>query len=189
MTARHQRTAQPDDAGVTIVEVIIYGVFSAVVAALVASMFISTVIGQSHVTTTTEATTRGQAVAQGIERALRNGRDVTVVTDASGHRVLSVLTTLDEPCQAWRVSPVGELDVAVGAGLASWGTLVEHVEAIEGTPFFSEPFRAGSDLRVRYSFAVTTDGEPVNFSGTITLRAGNDNKRVGEPNTVEAACS
>jgi Tfp pilus assembly protein PilE len=165
-----------DESGLTMVELVIYIVFSAIIAALATSVFINTVIGQSQVTTVTESTTRGQAISQSIERALRNATGATITTDGAGNAVLSVLTTLDQPCQAWRVTPAGEFAAASGNGFPTWGELSDRAEAIDGAPYFS-----WDGSRVRYSFALTTDGLPVEFSGAIMPR--------GTGGSVGGACS
>lgn len=154
-----------DESGLTMVELVLFIVFSAVIAVIATSVFINTVVSQNQVTSVTESTTRGQAIAQSIERALRNASAASITTDGAGNVVLAVVTSLDEPCQAWRVTPAGGIDASSGAGFGTWGELSDRAEAIGTTPYF-----AWDGPRVRYSYALATDGTPVNFTGAILPR-------------------
>lgn len=149
---------RPDDSGLTLVEIIIYAALSAVIAVIVTFMLINTLKGQENVTSVTTATTRGQMIAQSIDRAVRNSRDVEVSGDG---RTLKVLTTLDEPCQAWRITLDGELEVSYGQGFPDWGTLATEVVLAADHPHF---FTRSSDT-VDYAFALGTAAHDVEFIG------------------------
>lgn len=165
-----------DDSGLTLVEIIIYSALSAVIAVIVTFMFINTLKGQENVTSVTTATTRGQVIAQSIDRAVRNALDVEVSGDG---RTLKVLTTLDEPCQAWRVTDVGTIEVSYGAGFASWGVLATQAVLAEDHPRF---FSRTSDT-VDYAFALETAAHDVEFIGRSLPRT------VSGLEEVTSACS
>ncbi|GAA1933121.1 hypothetical protein GCM10009775_26410 [Microbacterium aoyamense] len=170
----HRTGLHDDDAGISLVEVIIYAALSAVIATLAAFMFINTLKGQETVTAVTTATTRGQTAVQAIERAVRNAKDVSVSSDGS---TITVLTTLATPCQSWRVSG-GALQIAQGGGAPSWKTFAEDVELPEGSSVY---FSESGDSAVSYHLAFPTDSQPVTFVGSILPRSTGG--------SVSASCS
>lgn len=165
-----------DDEGLTMVELIIYMALSTMVATIIVFLFIGTLKAQDGVTGVTQASSRGQAISQGMDRAVRTAKAVDIYTDGSGNQVLVVWSRSTQPCQAWRVTPAGALEVASGAGFAHWGTLADKVQPISGQSYFG---RDGT--RVRYTFAMVTSGKPVEFEGAVAAR--------GTLGTVGTACS
>ncbi len=161
-------SASTGDEGITMIEIVIYLVLSGVVAGLVLSMTLSTLRGQDTVTAITDASARGQAIAQGLDRALRNAKGVAMTTDADGNAVLAVFTTLPQACQAWRVTTDGTLQASSGAGFTRWGDLAERVEQVDGQPYFG-----WSGQQLRYGFALGTGGQPVNIEGAVLPRGTN----------------
>src|SRR6186713_108319 len=61
-----------DDAGLGLIELIVALLVSSVVLIAVATILVNSWLTQQDVTSTTEATTRGQLIGQNIERAMRN---------------------------------------------------------------------------------------------------------------------
>lgn len=167
-----------DDEGVTLVELVIYISFSVVIASIVMFMFINTFRGQENVTSVTEATTRGQVAAQGIERAVRNSTDFEISADGS---TLTVATTLAAKCQGWRfVGDVLEISTTAGFAEGSWRPFVDNIRR-EADPADEPPFFSEESTRLLYRFDVTTDNRPVTFAGQTLPRASGD--------SVSASCS
>lgn len=163
---RHRlHRASRDDEGLTLVELIIYMSLTVVVGTIVVSMFISTIQTQERVTAVTQATTRGQVVAQSIEKALRNAVDVSI--EGTNGDTLKVLTTLSGAgtCQAWRVTSAGTLQVSTGAGFTSWGDMATNVVTLSGARFFAQ-----DATRIAYSLGFDADGRTVDFTGAVASR-------------------
>lgn len=155
-----------DESGLTVVEIIIYLTLSVVVGTIVVTMFISTITAQDKITSTTTAITRGQAAAQGIERSLRNATAVSVSTDGE---TLKILSTLDTPCQAWRIHN-SNLEVATNTALTNWTVFAEGVTPVTGHPAFG-----WSDATVTYALSFDTDTRPVKFTGGVVPRGTGGN--------------
>lgn len=173
MIRRLRERADEDDRGISLIELIVYIALSAVVATLVTSMLISSLKGQDQVTSVTQATTRGQTIAQAIERALRNATSVVISPDS---KTLTVQTTLGEECQGFRLTSGKQLQAALGAGFHSWKPLADDVAAISGHVAFG-----WDDGAVTYSLSFATDGSPVELRGSVVPR--------GTGGDVGAACS
>jgi len=169
-----------DDSGITLVEVILYVALSVVIGTITIMIFTSSLTGQSTVTSRTEATTAGDAVARGLERALRNAKAVSIEDEGA---TLKVYTSLETACQGWRVR-AGELQVSTTPGFpeSSWNTLVrgeaatpailpviarDPAGAVQGSalPFFSP------GTQVTYALSFATTGDSVDFRGSVSSRA------------------
>lgn len=99
-----------DDAGFTLIEMlVVVGLLFAVFAA-VGGMYISTLQAERQVSTDTSSANDGQTVARSIDDAMRNGSSFYVTAGFDGGQLLVVRTagasaSLDWSCAAWYYTP------------------------------------------------------------------------------------
>lgn len=196
MTDPLRERARSDDSGLTLVELIIYMSLAVVVGTIVVSMLIGTLKGQDQVTSITQATTKGRLLAVTIEKAMRNAT-AFAVTD--GGSTLTVLTTLDKPCQRFTLQrnaaastvdrDVYDFFVYQGAKLpvgtwptASTGALASGLVLVDAEDRTSIPFVPDGTKSVQYTLWLATDlkasgrgGPNVDFSAIITPRGTGGN--------------
>ena len=152
------------DAGVTLIELIIYVVLVTLVLGGVAMILINSWRTQENVLSESEATNRGQLVSSSIERAVRNG----VAIDVQDDNTLRVHTSLggERACQGFSFAgdnaSMRMTSGALGTGWAQWQ---DGITAISGQPFLE---RDGAT--VTYAFEIATSGAPVRFVGTVAAR-------------------
>jgi len=190
MVGGRRERKDSDESGLTLIELVIYMTLAVVVGTIVVSMFIGTLKGQDQVTSTTQATTRGQVAATTIEKAMRNA---TAFAIADGGNTLQVLTTLEQPCQQFTLTrnasastagrDVYDFYVHQGAKLpagtwpsASSGALASGLVLVDGAHDTSIPFVLDG-TSVKYTLWFATDLKPsstsspnVGFSAVITPR-------------------
>ncbi|GAA5204604.1 hypothetical protein [Microbacterium jejuense] len=160
------------DAGLTLIELIVGLLVSTLVLIAIATTLANAFIAQDDVTTTTQATSRGQLMSSAVERAMRNARAYKV--DGTDGNDLYVWTTLggSQTCQAFRLI-AGTARIASGPGPINapstwpiWQTGIAQ-RSIAGSPvlFFTET----SD-GVTYTFDIKTKAAPVRFDGAAIVR-------------------
>lgn len=160
-----------DDAGLSLIELIIYVVLASVILGGMATILINSWSTQQDVQTTTQATNRGQLIGQSIERAVRNAEAFDVSPDGT---MLRVHTTLggDRACQAfwftggaaYMTSSAGPLPAATTvAWPAPWipGGVVQN----GSTAFFVQ-----DNFALTYTFDIETESAPVRFEGDVSQR-------------------
>lgn len=190
MIGRLRERVRSDDSGLTLIEMVIYMTLAVVVGTIVVSMFIGTIKGQDQVTSTTQATTKGQLAASIIEKAMHNA---TAFAIADGGKTLKVLTTLAKPCQQFTLQrdaaqstpgrdvydffvyegqklPVGTWPTASTGALASGMVLVD-ADHHTGIPFVLD----GDSVEYTLWFATdlkasNPDSPNVDFTASITPR-------------------
>ncbi|WP_347979141.1 prepilin-type N-terminal cleavage/methylation domain-containing protein [Microbacterium sp. ProA8] len=167
-----------EESGLTLIELIIALVVSAIVVAAAATILVNSWLAQEDVTSTTEATTRGQLMGSTIERAMRNAKDFTVAPNDDDGTELRVWTSLGGSltCQGFQLA-VGEARIATSSGslpvVGNWGVWDVGV-AKQG----SKPFLQRSGNTVTYSFELATDSAPVPISGQAKMRTIKDSGEV-----------
>jgi Tfp pilus assembly protein FimT len=163
---RFRAAIDGDDSGLTLVEIVIYMLLATIVGTIVVSMFIGTIKGQDQITSTTEATTRGQVAAQSIEKAIRNSTASSVSGDG---KTLMVLTTLSKQCQGWRLSGT-DLQISTNNAMTTWKTFATGVTPASGTAVFGY-----SGSTITYGFSLATDTRPVKLTGGAVPRGTGGN--------------
>ncbi len=158
-----------DESGISLIELIVYVLLSSIIVVSTAMILVNSWTTQRDVTSTTEATNRGQAMGSTIERAIRNALDFEVSTDGTELRVRTSLTgTLR--CQGFLlVDGTARMTISSGAlptaatGWPLWDTGV----ARDGvTPYFS-----ATGQQIAYAFKITTDSAPVRITGEASTRS------------------
>jgi len=163
-----QDTASSSDAGVTLIELIMYMLIAAILSSLIVMMLVNTLKTQNNVISETTATTRGQLVASTLERSMRNALAFNVSADGS---TLLVRTSLDNNlvCQGFALATTsGAQFIQTSSALpasSTWPTWQSGVVAHGTTPFIAQTLNG-----VSYSFDLKTNGAPVHFTGTVTAR-------------------
>lgn len=169
------------DAGLTLIELIVGIVVSTIVLAAVGTIFINSWLTQNDVLSTSEATNRGQLMGSSIEKAMRNALYFEV--KASGSE-LWVRTTFSDSrhCQAFRVSD-GMAETksdATSVAAGPWGTWLDVADydsfevnvVVPAAGAFTQTPSTGTGTSLDYDFSVDTDSAPVQFSGDVSIRAG-----------------
>ncbi|WP_426325004.1 PilW family protein [Microbacterium sp. E-13] len=165
--------AYPDDdssAGLSLIELIIYVLLASVLLGAMATILINSWSTQKDVQTTNEATTRGQLIGQGIERAMRNAQAFEVSTDGT---LLRIDTRLDgaRRCQAfWMTGGAAYMTTSAtslpAAITTDWPDPWQLGVVQNGTTRFFEQ----DGLTVAFTFDITTESAPVRFEGEAAMR-------------------
>lgn len=182
-------TARPsdDDAGLTLVELLITVFVGTVVVTLVATILTTTLQATAATRDRDLATGRAQAISTSLTTSLRTAAAVRVETPAGGGAVLRALVATGESawtCRAWAVTDLETTDAAgrragsdgrfelrtrsyaplaasasAPAPAASWGALAERVEpVVDGAA--AKPYFAAASGRVSWNLTVTTSEQP-----------------------------
>ena len=159
------RDGERPDAGVTLIELIIYVLLLSLVLGGLAMILINSWRTQQNVLSETEATNRGQLVSSSIERAVRNGLAIEV----TGNDTLKVRTSLagERECQGFSLAgDNATMRMTSGSLGTGWPQWQDGITAIPGQPFLE---RDGTS--VTYAFEFATTGAPVRFVGTVAARS------------------
>lgn len=171
MSVRRNLGAERDDAGLSLIELIVVVVVMGILSGVIVMILVNSWNTQEDVSSTTVATNEGQMYASSIERAVRNAEEIQV----TGGTLLQVRTTFtgSKQCQSFEIKSSGGVGdsayfaSAAGATPTFGGPLIrERVAAAAAlTPYFSL-----ADGSVAYSFQIDTESAPVLFQGTVAAR-------------------
>ena len=187
MMAAHRRLlpGEPREAGITLIELLVYMVLAVLVLLIVGGLLINTLKFQRTVGAATEATTAGQLVSQSIGRGVRNANaiDFNPAPNADGQTQLIRVRTavagagadLRVPagwmCQAWYYG-AGEIRtitsttaIPTPTSVSSWTLLATGVQPLPVSPATvpttTTPVLSGSGGQVTLRTQVSTgDGKP-----------------------------
>lgn len=158
-----------DDGGISLIELIVYVLLSSIIVLTTAMILINSWTTQQSVTSTTEATTRGQAMGSAIERAMRNGLNFSVSADGT---TLRVRTSLPGrlACQGFLLTS-GQARLTQSSGLlttpaTTWTPWHQGIAQDGTTKFFVDDGET-----VTYTFEIETDSAPVRFVGEVSTRS------------------
>jgi hypothetical protein len=164
-----------DQTGLGLIELIVAMLVSMLVFLGVGLVLANAWLAQEDVTTTSEATTRGQLIGSSIEKAMRNA--LLFKVEGVHSTDLFVWTSLDgvRACQGFRLA-AGESRMTNRAGLlgsaaswTSWGQPVELRD--EGTGPIDVFKTTVPGKTITYTFAIETEAAPVRFDGEVSVRS------------------
>ena len=140
------------DAGMTLVELLLYMGLSLVVLFVAGAMLISSSRAQTQVSGATSASTAGQLIMRSVQTGVRNASAVDLAVPSTGTQVLTVRTQdgqtpVQWSCQAWYFTPAagGSLytkrvpataPIPAPGSLSSWTLLGTRV-SVAGAPIFT----------------------------------------------------
>jgi Tfp pilus assembly protein PilW len=184
---------RPDDAGVTLAELLIYMVLLALVVTITGVIYVRTLVTQRDVQARAYASNQGQVVMTSIEGTLRNAVKVSTPSAFSGRLLLAQTrigdadTDASFECVGWLFdpttgslrkveSPPGPTAATRGLTLASsfsaWQTMLTNatVTTIAGAdqPVFSPEGATGA--RIRFDITNTRGGQPTTFESAAIPR-------------------
>lgn len=177
MTLRRELTPdQDDDAGVTLVELVVYLVVAALVLTAIATLFANAWTSQTQTTNRDAATGAAAAVSASLNQSIRNADDFKVESD--GKTVRAIVATGDAgwECRAWTLDPSGSLLYRTSSVVISLGSTVGWAElatGATGTLVNGAAFAAGgtASKQLHIGLTVTKSGQTVPTSGGVTAQA------------------
>ncbi|WP_434811681.1 prepilin-type N-terminal cleavage/methylation domain-containing protein [Microbacterium sp. bgisy189] len=161
-----------DDEGLTLVELIVVIVVSALFLGLLALMFINGITAQERATARDHATGESNVVSATLMSSVRNAEDFRI--SGSGTRVDARVVTADDSlvCRAWAV--VGgdlryrESTTQIGAVTTAWTTIA--TDAV-GTLGSGAAFELAGAKNLRIGFEISTGDETVAFRDGVAAQA------------------
>jgi hypothetical protein len=163
------RARAESEAGITLVELIMYVLVSSTLLLAMSMILINSVNAQRDVLSMSEATARGQAMGATIERAVRNAVAFHVATGPTGStlRVHTSLTGALE-CQGFTFSG-GDARMALsGSDLSAPSDWAVWERGIQ--PSGAEAYFTPGESGVAYTFEIATDAAPVRIAGEAATR-------------------
>ena len=173
-----------DEAGFSLVELVITVALMAGVTAIAAAIFVAGLRGDKQVHTTTQATIQAQSIAQGIEKSVRNARRITITSGPT----LKAWTTLSgtSRCQQWSLNGSGANAVAAftksSNTITGPGTNWAGSAAIKGATLAMTE-QPGGRVEVSYTVTIPSETRPVKVVGTVRSRTLKDTATVAGPAT------
>lgn len=164
------RRAEPDDAGITLVELIVYAAVAALFLGLLASLVVTGLKAEAATRERDTATGSAQVVSDSIQTSIRNSTEFRVDGSLLRARVATGATTGE--CRAWAISSGALVYLASAAaipvgGYTGWATLASGVS---GTLAGGVPFsKSGQTLTLGIS--VTTGDSTVPITGGVSAQA------------------
>lgn len=170
-TTEQSSGVRGDEAGMSLVELIIYGAITALLLSVLATLFASSLSAEAQTRDRDTATGRAQVVMSSLQSSIRNASDMRV--DGNVVRAVVATGTSGWSCEAWALqgdrllyrtssSAIGLPD-ASGTG---WSTLASGVSAAKSGSAFS---MSGRTLGV--SLTVKTGATSVPAAGKVLAQA------------------
>ena len=161
-----------DDAGMTLVELIMYILLSALFLGLLATLFATTLTAGQQTRNRDTATGTAQVVSESLQTSVRNAALVRV--DGAQLRAVVATGASQWECRAW-VLQSGELRyrasaaaIPVGTATTGWAVLATGVV---GTKAAGSPFVLSSTDSVSIGYRVTVGEASVNITSAATAQA------------------
>jgi prepilin-type N-terminal cleavage/methylation domain-containing protein len=206
------RTADPvDDAGLTLVELLITVFVGAVLLALVATILTTTLQANAATRDRDLATGRAQAISTSLTTSVRNASAVTVTATAGGGIVVRARVATGASgweCRAWAVVDLETWDAAgrragadgrfelrartyapltstapVPAPAATWGALAERVEPARDASGAARPYFTESAGRLSWNLTIAAAEQPQLNQRSIAPVAGSAVARAQQSGT------
>lgn len=173
-----------DEAGITLVELIVYFVISALFLGLLAGLFVNGLQAQIKATDRDNATGTGSVAIETLSGSIRNAADFAVDADGQGLVAKVAVGTNGWQCRAWAVRN-GELRYRSGTSVLdtanaltdNWGSIATGVgmTLTDGAGVAdSAAFVDGGDRRLLIGITVSTGDTTVTADSSITAQAVSD---------------
>lgn len=173
-----ERSKSDTEAGATLIELIIYGLLSALLLTLVAVIFINAWVAQAATVDRDAATGQANAVTASLQQTVRNS---THVRSPNGATLVATVATGGTPeCRVWIVDD-GKLKYKRGEYAGgefstvpddTWATLASEVRGTLAGAAFSTP--TSTEAVYGLEFAQSGDtarAAPVAVNGTVVAQA------------------
>lgn len=167
------RRARSDDAGITLVELIVYIFMSGLFVGLLAVLFTNGLTAQEQTTARDSATGSANVVSASLQSSIRNATEIAV--DGGGLRVDAVVITPagDFECRAWALDGGGALrysagDDSRGADSSGWRALTEGAR---GTLAGGAAFAANGTRGIDFGISVSVGDVTVSTTNGVTAQA------------------
>lgn len=161
-----------DDAGMTLVELIMYILLSALFLGLLATLFATTLTAGQQTRNRDTATGTAQVVSESLQTSVRNAAIVRV--DGAQLRAVVATGASQWECRAWALQS-GELRyrastsaIPVGTATTGWTVLARGVV---GTKAAGSPFVLSSSDSVSIGYRVTVGEASVDITSAATAQA------------------
>ena len=183
-----QRARDGSDAGFTLIEMLIYLAFTVVVLTLVGGMLINALNAQRSISSRSEATTSGQAIAQSVHAGVRAGvnhrlTSTGVAADTDQLLVVQTLSLDHQPgtCLAWfytaqdgavyyqRAAGDALITAPHGEDYTGWLLLATNVHSVGGI-FNDTDSGDGTRIALSFTVAVGENSPPVRIASTTISR-------------------
>lgn len=183
-----RRRALTDDAGITLVELLVYSVLLTIVLTVAGGLLISTLHSQRTVREQTEASTTGQVALRLIERSVRNAAKYNMPSGFGNNLLITKTRVGEDPslassweCRAWffdvttgdlrhTSSPATGTPVTAGLTMpidtSTWDLVFEDVVKVPGEDIFQYEELGG----VEVTFDVRAGDSMVSFRSTVIAR-------------------
>lgn len=189
-----------DDAGITLVELLISMVVGGIVLSLIGTIFVTTLQATAATRDRDLATGQAQAISTSLTTSIRNAHAVTLDSVPGGGQVVRAHVATGTPegeCRAWAVVDLETFDssgrragtdghfelraytytplpptAARLAPTAAWGVLTEHVEQVENAAGTAQPYFGLEGKRVSWNLAVSVAEEPQLNAQSVAPVAG-----------------
>jgi type II secretory pathway pseudopilin PulG len=162
----------PRDAGMTLVELIMYVAISALFLGLLATMFVTNLTAGEQTRNRDTATGTAQVVAESLQTSIRNAALVRV--DGPQLRAQVAKGTSQWECRAWALQS-GELRytasaaaIPVGSSTNAWTVLAKGVT---GTQTAGSPFLLSSADTISIGYTVTVGEATVKITSAAMAQA------------------
>lgn len=171
MTVPRTPPGTPDDEGITLVELIVVIVVSALFLGLIAGLFANGLNAQNQATARDRATGQANVLSASLTSSIRNAVAARVAAD--GKRVdATVRTSAGWECRAWVLDGTSVLysagDTARTAAPTGWTALAKGVS---GTLSGGALFAGAGDRRVSIGIRITDTAQTAVISDGVTAQA------------------
>lgn len=171
---RADRADPPAEAGVTLVELIVYLAVGAIILSLMAGLLINGLSSQAQTTDRDTATGRAAVVTNSLQTSIRNAVGFSPASGATNTVVAVVATGASSwQCRAWALTNGGDLvyksddDKFDTTSTSGWTVLASGVTGL----FSGKAFSASSSTQLQYRFTVTVGGASVPITGGVIAQS------------------
>ena len=182
MTTRDIPGARDDEAGITLVELIVYILLAVIVLGGIATIFSNAWQSQSQTTSRDAATGSSALVEASLSQSIRNTSDFKV--ESGGHTLRAIVATGTSTweCRAWVLRPGEEIvymtspskiEIDGEPGWTGWTGWTQLISNARGSLAGGAAFKDAGTLpkRLQVGIKITKATQPVAASSGVTAQA------------------